>query len=284
MLAQTPKPKTVRKRRPKQAKPVRSESPGRYFSRAVSNALTVLETLQGSSSPLGLRDVTVSTKLPKSSVFRILRTLEIAGYAVRVEGDRFRLGEKGPGFLPAKLAAAITHAAALPMRQLGREFRETVSLAVLFNNHIEVTAVVDSPQHVRMGNVVGGLIPPHASSLGKCITAFQPDEDRDRLIRSYGVVKMTEMTITEELDLHRELELVHAQGYATDLEESALDGCCLAAPIMGPDGKVSAAISLSMPKMRFTNQERLIAAIRAAATEIAKNLSCTANPADPTKA
>jgi IclR family acetate operon transcriptional repressor len=262
----------------KKRETVHPEKPDRYFSRAIGNALLVLEVLQSSSSPMSLAQVTGRTRLPKSSAFRILRTLEVAGYAERVDGDRFRLGQRGPGFFPAREAAAITDAAALPMRQLGREFRETVSLAVLFNHHIEVTAVVDSPQHVSMANVVGGLIPPHASSLGKCITAFQADGDRDRLIRSYGVMRMTEHTIIEELDLHRELELVRSRGYATDLEESALDGCCLAAPISGPDGKVTAAVSVSMPKSRFTNQARLITAVRDAAAEIARNLAKAANP------
>src|SRR5262249_11677490 len=150
MAALLPKSK-----KPGQRKP--AEKPDRYFSRAIGNAFAVLETLQGSGGPLTLSEVTSRTKLPKSSALPIARALEITGYAQRVDGDRFQLGEKGPRSLPAKLAAAITDAAAQPMRQLGREFRETVSLAVLFNNHIEVTAVVDSPQHVRMANVVGGV-------------------------------------------------------------------------------------------------------------------------------
>jgi DNA-binding IclR family transcriptional regulator len=255
------------------AGPARTKPPDRYFSRAIGNALSVLETLQASSSPLTLSQVTSRTRLPKSSAFRILRTLEITGYAERVDGDRFRLGDKGPGFFPGKLPAAIADAAIGPMRQLSREFRETVSLAALFKNHIEVTAVLESPQRVRMGNVVGGVIPPHASSLGKCIAAFQSDEDRDRLIRSFGLMKWTEKTITQELVLHRELELVRARGYATDLEESALDGCCLGAPILNRDGKAVGAVSISMPKMRFTNPERLIAAVRDAAAEITKDLA-----------
>src|SRR5436305_10059647 len=136
--------------------------PDRYFSRAIGNALAVLETLQRSRSPLSLSEVTAKTRLPKSSAFRILRTLEITGYAERVAGDRFRTGAKGPGVSPGNPAGAIANAAVLPMRQLAREFRETVSLAVLLDSHIEVAAVVDSPQRVHMGNVVGGLIPPHA--------------------------------------------------------------------------------------------------------------------------
>jgi DNA-binding IclR family transcriptional regulator len=91
-------------------------------------------------------------------------------------------------------------------------------------------------------------------------------------------MRLTKHTITEELDLHRELELVRSRGYATDLEESALDGCCLAAPIFGPNGKVTAAVSVSMPKTRFTNHERLITAVRDASADIASNLAKAADP------
>ncbi len=279
-MAQSAKLKPVRAGTPRPAEAPHAQKPDRYFSRAIGNALTVLETLRQAGSPLTLSEVTAKTRLPKSSAFRILRTLEVAGYAERGDGDRFRLAEKAAALHRAEASSTIAEAAAMPMRQLAREFRETVSLAVLLNNHIEVAAVVDSPQRVHMGNVVGGIIPPHASSLGKCIAAFQKDEDRERLIRCYGMAKMTDKTISEELDLHRELELVRARGYATDLEESALDGCCLAAPIMSRDARVVAAVSVSMPKARFTHPDRIVAAVRDAAAEIAKNLARAAAAAN----
>jgi IclR family acetate operon transcriptional repressor len=207
------------------AKPPRNDE--RYFSRAIGNALRVLEIFQRSRRPLTLRETSVEAKLPKSSVFRILRTLEIAGYLQRVEG---------------------------------------------YENHIEVVAVIDSVHRVQMGNSVGCLIPPHASSLGKCLTAFQIAERGEKLIRAFSLVRFTPNTIVDEAAFLKELELVRARGYATDLEESTLGGCCVSAPILGSDGSAIAAISISMPKMRFVNQERLLAAVRDTANAISQEL------------
>ena len=240
------------------------KTPARYFSRAIGNALRVLEILQQSRRPLALTDVTQQAKLPKSSVFRILRTLEIAGYLQRVEGDRFAPTQVA-ATMPSQLATQLLAAAGALMKQLSHEFSETISLALLFENHIEVIAVIESPHRVNMINFVGSIIPPHASSLGKCITAFQADGRAQKLLRAFSLVRFTPNTMVDEAALSKELELVRARGYATDFEESTLGGCCVSAPIFGKEGHAVAAVSISMPKMRFANQERLIAAVRDAA-------------------
>lgn len=243
----------------------------RYFSRAIGNALRVLELLQRSAAALSLADVSRQLKLPKSSAFRILRTLETAGYVQRLEGERFSI-MPGASFLPNQVIKKVVDASQAWMRRLSQEFRETISLACLVGNHIEVMAVIDSPHRVSMGNVVGDLIPPHASSLGKCIAAFQPHGQREKLLRSFSLVRFTLATIVEEVALNKELDLVRERGYATDLEESTMGGCCMSAPVFSNDGQAIAAISISMPKMRFTNQERLIEAVKDAAHAISEEL------------
>ncbi len=245
--------------------------PDRYYSRAIGNALRVLELFQQSSRPLALADVTQAVKLPKSSAFRILRTLEVAGYIQRVENERFVLARAAAAMANHQVNQVV-EAARPMMRQLSQEFRETISLAFLFENRIEVAAVIDSPHRVSMGNEVGGLIPPHASSLGKCISAFQEDGLREKLFRSFGLVRFTPNTIVEEMALAKELELVRAQGFARDLEETTLGGCCLSAPIFDKQDRAVAAISISMPKMRYANQDRLVAAVRDAAAAITNQL------------
>jgi len=244
--------------------------PDRYFSRAIGNALRVLELFQQSTRPLALTQVSRQSKLPKSSVFRILRTLEIAGYLERVDGERFSLLRSSA--IANQLLTQVIATARPVMRQLSQEFRETVSLAFLFQNHIEVVAVIDSPHRVSMGNEVGGLIPPHASSLGKCISAFQEDVRREKLLRSFGLVAFTTHTIVDERALAKELELVRSQGYAKDLEESSLGGCCFGAPIFGRNGHAVAAISVSMPKMRLAHQKRVAAAVLDAAVVVSEQL------------
>ena len=243
-----------------------SKGTPRYFSRAIGNALHVLEILHQTRRPLALTEVTQQAKLPKSSVFRILRTLEITGYLQRLDGDRF--APSTATSMPNQLASRLLAAARPLMERLNHEFGETISLALLLENHIEVIAVVESPHRVYMINRVGGIIPPHASSLGKCITAFQSDERSHKLLRAFSMVRFTPKTIVDEAALSKEVELIRARGYATDIEESTLDGCCVGAPILGKDGHAVGAISIAMPKIRFANQERLITAVRDAATAI----------------
>jgi DNA-binding IclR family transcriptional regulator len=254
-----------------EAAPRAKKTTMRYFSSAIGNALRVLELFQRTQRPLALSDVTREAKLPKSSAFRILRTLEICGYLHRADGDLFTLAQAAAS-MPSHLARQAVEASRRVMKQLSQEFGETISLALLFENHIEVVAVIDSPHRVNMMNLVGSIIPPHASSLGKCITAFQKEDRGRKLMRAFSLVSFTPHTIVDESAFGKELELVRARGYATDLEESAIGGCCLSAPILSQDGHALGAISISMPKMRFTNQERLISAVRSAAAAIALEL------------
>lgn len=246
-------------------------SSDRYFSRSIGNALRVLELLQASRAPLSLAEISRQAKLPKSSAFRILRTLEIAGYLQRVEGERFCL-MPGAGFPLNQKMKQVVEVSQPWMKHLSHEFRETITLACLLDNHIEVVAVIDSPQRVSMGNVTGNLIPPHASSLGKCIAAYQPDAQREKLLRSFSLVRFTPNTIIEEVALGKHLDLVRTQGYATDNEESAPGGCCVGAPIFSRDATVVAALSISVPTTRFINQELRIAAVQDAAKAISEEL------------
>lgn len=248
-----------------------SGSSDRYYSRSIGNALRVFELLQESQASLSLAEISRQTKLPKSSAFRILRTLEIAGYIQRVDGDRFCV-LPGSGFLLNQKIKKILDVAQPWMKHLSQEFRETITLACLLENHIEAVAVIDSPQRVSMGNAVGNLIPPHASSLGKCVVANQPNMRRERLLRSFGLVHFTPNTIVEEVALGNHLDLVRSQGYATDHEESALGGCCVAAPVFCKDDQAVAAISISVPTTRFAYEELRIDAIRHIARTISDEL------------
>jgi IclR family acetate operon transcriptional repressor len=243
----------------------------RYFSKAIGNALNILDIFKRSSEALSLSDVTKTTKLPKSSVFRILRTLEVARYVERTPGDHYILSPLVATMILNSVAHNLVQAASPLVHELNREFRETVSVACLFENHIEVVLTRPSTQRIQMGNILGSIIPPHASSLGKCIVAYQSEVRRERLLRTYGISPLTPKTITDELELSKELELVRERGYATDLEETTLGGYCFGAPIR-EHSQVVGAISLSIPSMRCEHQEKLISAVVSTAAAISSKL------------
>jgi IclR family acetate operon transcriptional repressor len=110
---------------------------------------------------------------------------------------------------------ALALAAREPMRRLNMEFGETVSLAVLLHNHIEVVHVVESANLIRMTNIAGRILPPHASSMGKVIAAWHDAETRKRLLQSYGLARFNKNTIVDEQSIEAEYEQIRARGYSS---------------------------------------------------------------------
>jgi len=138
-----------------------------------------------------------------------------------------------------------------------------------------VIAVVESSQPIRMSNIAGHILPPNASSLGKAIAAFQSEERRERLLRSYGLYRFTEHTITDRTELDQEFARAREQRFKTDLEESVSDGYSFGVPILGSAEDVGAAISVSLPKMRVLDADHrteLLVALRVTADQIADDL------------
>jgi IclR family acetate operon transcriptional repressor len=246
-----------------------------YFAQVIGKTMRALEMLRASGEPLSLDEIAKRMGGAKTSVYRILHSLESLEYLEKAASGRkyilsakFRRLERAP-FLSTLLSEGLPR-----LRQINREFKETASLAALFDNHIEAVAVVESPHILRMVNKVGRILPPHASSLGKCIAAFQTEERQDQLVHSYGIYSFTPHTITGEADMKREFERIRKQGYSTDREESGDDGICVGAPI--PIGShVVAAISISAPKARHSKdlEERMVAYLRKVTRELSQVLS-----------
>lgn len=256
--------------------PPNEDGESQYHSRAVAKALEILEVLGSAGKPVALNQLTQKVGLSKASVFRLLFTLEETGYLAKDPQGNYTLKHDFRPSVRDKLHAGLLKVANPVLTELTREFRETTGLAVLFDNHIEVISVVESPQTVRMGNTVGRILQPHASSLGKCITAFQPEQRREHLLRSYGVNPITKNTIVDENALADEFRRIREAGSALDRGETCLDGQCFGAPIYNPDGEAFAAISISLPVSRLgtpSHQARILERIVGAAAKIGKSLS-----------
>lgn len=248
---------------------------GRYFSRAVGKAIQILETLSRGGEAMSLSELSKQSQLTKSSAFRLLQTLETLHYIRRDHDGRYLPSNENIAVISTQYVNTLTAAAREPMRRLNMEFGETVSLAVLMHNHVEVVDVVESANLIRMTNIAGRILPPHASSMGKVVTAWQDAETRKRLLQSYGLTRYNENTLVDEQTIEDEYKQIRARGYAFDAEETTLGGFCFGAPIFFAPGKGGAAISLSMPKTRLKDDERrqrIIKALRGVAEEVSQTL------------
>ncbi|MGP8244689.1 MAG: IclR family transcriptional regulator [Bryobacteraceae bacterium] len=242
---------TPRRRRPKNGPSDKRTPPADpYLSKAIGRALDVLERFTDERTTLSLKEISNGMDLPESSLFRILLTLESRGYLHQNADGSYRLT---PRLLYGKMhehAEQIRQAAHPYLHSLATRFDETASISYLFDHCIQVLDTVEALHQMRFTNRPGRVLPPHCSSMGKSITAFQSQERIDRIMEGYGLIRRTPRTIADRATLFQEFEIIRQRGYAVDREEATEGGFCIGAPIVIPGRPVISAVSLSMPVVR----------------------------------
>ncbi len=220
---------------------------------SVRRAALLLRAFGAGSGELGVSELARRVQLHKSTVSRLLATLESEGLLERAPGgEKYRLGSE-----IRRLAGQAPHlgdlrAVARPfLVELGAATHETINLAVLDGDRAHNIDQESSPHLVRIGNWVGRHTPLHCVANGKALLAFRPAEEIERLTAG-PLERFTPKTIVDPAALRADLERVRQLGYATaqgEIEEG-LDA--VAAPIWDQTGRVVAALSVSAPSYRLT--------------------------------
>jgi IclR family transcriptional regulator, KDG regulon repressor len=133
--------------------------------------------------------------------------------------------------------------------------RGTVHVAVRDGADVVYMAKVDSTHSVHMVSALGGRLPAHLTAVGKALLAAVADDELARLYPpGRGLVEMTPASIRSVAALRRELEQVREDGLAWDHCESNPDVNCVAAAVRDHRGATVAALSVSVPILRWREQ------------------------------
>ena len=247
---------------------------GKYSVPVVQSTFRILEELSRAEA-LGVSELAERTRIPKSTVFRIVTTLHDMGYLLR-DSERnylvsFALAQLGSN---EGSSTALRNAALPYMLDLRREYGETVNLGVLNLDKIMYAEVVPSEFALRLQETRGATVFVHASALGKAILAFSPSGLVRNLIEERKLELVTQNTICDANEFITELKRVRAAGFAFDRGETSLLACCVAAPVLGANGIAVAAVSISGPSSRFSPRKDspVIASLLRACSEISHKL------------
>lgn len=258
----------------------------RYPVKAVAKALRILETLGKESRDFGLVELSRELAIEKSTLHRLLGTLEVRGFVRKDPSSlRYSLGIKMLELGTAVTArSALGQAAAPALDRLAVRCQQTVNLAVLDGDEILYVAKRESSEPVQLTVEVGRRLPAHPTALGKAMLAFRPVPELRRLFsRRRRLRQFTPNTITDPGDLVRHLEEVRRAGVAVDREELVLGLRCLGAPVLDFTGYAVAAMSIAAPAV-LLGEER-IAELRPVLVEAVAEVSkALGGPADPRRA
>jgi DNA-binding IclR family transcriptional regulator len=252
-----------------------SKPKSEYAIQTVLNALRMLEVFHNEAE-MGVSELARRLDLHKNNAFRLLATLELAGYMQQTpETELYHLGprciELGHAFTRSH---SLINQARPILEELAETMGETAHLGVLRGDEVIHLDGVLPEQLVLTGLRIGERLPAHCTALGKVLLADGSLEMADRTFKRH-----TDSTLIDPAKLADELRAVALRGYAPDLEEFATGLHCVAAPVRDASARVIAAISLSGPSLRLT-EEALhgdgARAVTAAATRLSQKLGSPA--------
>jgi len=225
---------------------------------SVRKAIRLLEELGKASSGFGVLELARTLEMDKSSVSRLLRTLEQSEIVTQDTGSRrYALGLGLAALGQKALRRLNVHELALPViRQLADATGERAHLAVLAQSRALYMEQAEPPRGIGIETPVGTLAPLYCTALGKALLAFQPPEKREALLSELVFEPYTRRTITELSVFVLHLETVIRNGIAVDDEEFSIGIRCMAAPVFDHAGQVCGAIGFSGPSPRV-NDERM---------------------------
>jgi len=227
-----------------------------YIIQSVAHALDVLEEFRGEMDELGVTELSKKLKLHKNNVFLILATLQYRNYIEQNKtNDNYRLGikclELGQTFVQQR---GLLKQAQPILQELADNSGETSYLSILRGNEVVYLDSVETTSTVRVISRVGLHMPVHATAAGKALIAFESEEELRKRFPS-ELKKFTKSTISSPEEILKNLETVRETGYATDLEEFEEGLRCIASPIRDYTRKVIAAISVSGPAHRLSDEK-----------------------------
>jgi IclR family acetate operon transcriptional repressor len=247
-----------------------------YSIRAVHRVCEILDLLQQAPRGAALLDVAKATRLPKSSAFRYLATLERRRYVERdpVTGS-YRAGS---AFLPLRAhePELLARRARSHMERIRDQLEETINLGMLEGNRIIYLEIVESHRSMRLAARRGDRDPVHATALGKAIAAHLPERRVRAILEAEGMARLTPHTLTTLDAYQAELAATRERGYALDDGEHEIDGRSVAVPVLGSN--LPAAVSYSAPATRFPldRAEEVAAVLREIAAGVAGELRAPA--------
>lgn len=249
----------------------RSES-GRGAS-VIVNVLRIIRCFTVEQPQQGVTEIAEKVGLHKSSVSRILATLEQERVVQRDEETRrYRLGLGLIAVAGPLLAELDVRRVALEdLTELAELTGETSALAV-WNGEATVTVEqVPSRHQIKHTSVLGSHYRTALSSTVQVLLAALDPAEAEQLVSS-GTIRLERgWTVAEYLE---RLAEVRTQGHALNDRATSEDEVSLAAPVHDHRGEVVAAVLLAAPFYRAGAEQlpELAARTRAAADAISRRL------------
>lgn len=218
-----------------------------HFVQSLARGLSVLQAFSAEHPNLTLTQIKELTGLNVVTVQRYTDTLMDLGFLKRNRHREFFLG-------PEVLSLGFAFVNGNQLRKIAEEFinefsdrvQRTVNMAMLDGNEIIFLYRKEVHRFLSYDLHAGSKLPSHCTGSGKVLLAALDDEALRERLREMDLYRVTAHTIVDEDQLWDDLMLTRKRGYSIVKREWIVDLYSIGVPIINQEGKVEAAINLSL--------------------------------------
>ncbi|MHC5548236.1 IclR family transcriptional regulator [Bacillus subtilis] len=227
---------------------------------------------------LTLSELVSLTGMPKTSVHRMVSSLEEMGFLSRDASGAYSLGLVFLEF--GQLVADrldIRKIAKPVMEELCREVDEAVQLIMRDGNEAIYVEKIEGTQTVRLYTAIGRRSPLYAGACARSILSFLPREEIEAYIKQTELISIGSGTITDPEKLIQEIDASVQNGYTVSYSELENYTAAIGAPIFNHKRQVAAGISIAGFEARFTEDRLpyLTEKVKNAALQISRKIGYT---------
>jgi DNA-binding IclR family transcriptional regulator len=248
----------------------------KYNVKVIEKFIKVLDIYSYNENAFTLEEITRRTGLPKTTIFRILKTLERSGFfKTDPVQEKYLLGlrflELG-GIVYESLSLRKISSPYLDV--LSQRFRAIVLLGIMKDDHLMYVDKRESESIIRVSSYMGLKRPPYYGMLGMTLLAYMKESEAERLLKLYPPTKITEKSRTDVNELMRKLEETRKLGYYIEKGEVIEGLIGVGVPIRDFSGEVVAALGITQPEFQVKegDVENIIEEALLAAQSISREL------------
>jgi DNA-binding IclR family transcriptional regulator len=220
--------------------------------------MEILSSLELQPAGETIRSLSEQLSVPRSTVYRILNTLNAHNIVQRRTDGAYVLGPRLLS-LASKVRAEVSFdlvALAQPaMKKLAEATGEANKLSILDNRDVVVVAAFAGQGQYALSPAIGQTFPLHAGAASKMLLAHMEQEAVQQLLDT-PLKRYTPRTVTDGARLSAELTRIRKQGWAADRGEHGSSVGAVAAPVATSSGRVVAALSIPYLAADKNTEER----------------------------
>lgn len=238
--------------------------------RTVDRAIEIIQIVAHHPDGIGVNAIAAQLDLAKSTVSRLLTTLQQREVVEHTADKRYRIGRAPFQWISYQPLRSTLPALAKPiLQELAELTGEAVAICVRSGDEVLYLDNAQSHQDIQVRDWTGETLPLHAVAPGKVLLAYQPPDLLDQYLQT-PLSKLTAQTLVEPNELRNQLREIGQAGYSIAIEEFAPEIIGMAVPVHNVNQDVVASICVYGPKFRLDTKSIQHTCIRHLKTALGK--------------